>query len=72
MENNICPVCFAELPVHGRSGGCGDPDCPFRKRDKENPWSWVVFIILALILALGVPIILLSALKYSGIVLFSF
>ena len=69
MENEICPVCFAELPARGHPG-CGDPDCPFRKQDKGNPWSWVVFIVFSVILALGVPLVLLSAFKYTGIVLF--
>jgi hypothetical protein len=72
MENNICPICFAEIPAHGRSGACGEPDCPFRKPEKQNPWSWMAFIIFVVTLTLAVPIILLYALEYNGIVLFSF
>jgi hypothetical protein len=70
MENNVCPICFAELPAHARSGGCGEPDCPFRKPEKQNPWAWMAFIVFVVIFALSIPLILLEALKYTGIVLF--
>jgi predicted nucleic acid-binding Zn ribbon protein len=72
MEDNICPICFAEMPAHAQSGACGEPDCPFRKREKQNPLAWIFFIIIALTLTLAVPMILLYAWKHNGILLLSF